>query len=129
VGVVITKDATEETAVVLNDGVGQPRKMVGIHPVTVGFVVLFVPWIVDQDRIGSWQATDNNPINCTGLVLGALEVAILLVVEITQREKGNQSALIVADAMNKKKVLGIVAGITKLREQVGEKVAKNTKLK
>jgi hypothetical protein len=96
------KEATEETAVVLNVGIGQPRKTVGVHPVTVGLVVLFVPWIVDQESIGSWQATNNNPIHCMGLVLGALEVVVPLMVEITQREKGNPSALVVADAMNEK---------------------------
>ncbi len=37
-----------------------------------------------------------------GLVLGVLEVAVPLVVEISQREKGNPSALVVADAMNEK---------------------------
>jgi hypothetical protein len=74
--------------------------MVGIHPVTVGFVVLFVLWIIDHESIGSWRATDNSPIHCMGLVLGALEIAVLLMVEITQREKGNP--LVVANAMNKK---------------------------
>ncbi len=101
-GVVITKEATEETANVLNVRVGQPRKTIGIHTVTGRLVVLFVPWIVDQESIGSWKKTDNNPIHCMGLVLGALEVAVPLMVEITQREKGNPSALVVADTMNEK---------------------------
>jgi hypothetical protein len=49
--VIIAKEAAEETTVILNDGIGRPRKTVGVKTVTVWAKVLFVPWIVYQEGI------------------------------------------------------------------------------
>ncbi len=104
-GVLVTKEIAEEAAVIFDVGIDRGRKAVGIDAIAVGIVELYIPRIVNQESIRSirvWRTANHNPIHGVGLMVGTLLVTVLFVMEITKREQGNPSLLIVANSVDKK---------------------------
>ena len=101
-GVLVTKKIAEEAAVVFDVRIDRGKKAVGINAIAVGIVELFIPRIVNQESIQVWRTADHNPIHGVGLMMGTLFVTILFVMEITKREQGNPSPLIVANSVDEK---------------------------
>jgi hypothetical protein len=49
--IVIAKETAEEAPIIFDVGISRPRKMVRVQMVTVGLIVLFIPWVVDKEGI------------------------------------------------------------------------------
>jgi hypothetical protein len=47
VRIIIAKEVAEETSIILDVQIGGTRKMIWVQVLSVWFVVLFVPWIVN----------------------------------------------------------------------------------
>jgi hypothetical protein len=102
VRILVTKEITEEAAVIFNVRIDQSRKAVRVDARTVRLVVLSVVRVVYHESIQSGGGTANqNTIHGVGLVLGALLVAVHFVVEVTEGEQGNLCAFNVANAVDK----------------------------
>jgi hypothetical protein len=83
VRILLTKEMTEETAVIFNVRIDQSRKAVRVDAITVWLVVLLVAWVVYHECIQSRETANHNTIHGMGLVLGAMLVAVLFVMEVT----------------------------------------------
>jgi hypothetical protein len=102
-GIVVSKQAAEKTTIVFDVSIYGCGEAVGVDPVTIWLVVLPISWVVDKKSVWCRGAPDNNAVHCMGLVLGLLLVAVLLMVEIAEREKGNPCPFIMTNTMNKEK--------------------------
>ncbi len=49
--IVVAKETAEEAPVILDVGISRPRKMVWVQTVTVGLIVLLIPWVVDKEGV------------------------------------------------------------------------------
>ncbi len=99
--ILVTKEITEEAAVIVNVRIDQSRKAVRVNAITVQLVVLLVARAVYHESIQSGGSVNHNTIHGVGLVLGALLVAVLFVVEVKEGEQGSPCAFIVANAVDK----------------------------
>jgi hypothetical protein len=99
--VIIAKKAAEEATVIFDGWVCRTRKTLRIQAVAVWFIVLFISRVVHKESILCWGMTNNDAIHCVGLMLGALEITIVLVMKkAPQGEQWNPSALVVTNTMD-----------------------------
>jgi uncharacterized sodium:solute symporter family permease YidK len=103
VRIIVTKEITEETAIIFNVRIDQSRKAVRVDAITVRLVMLLVVRVVYHECIRSGGTANHNTIHGVGLVLGGLLVAVLFVMEVTEGKQRNSCAFIVANAMDKEK--------------------------
>jgi hypothetical protein len=101
VRILVTKEITEETAVIFYLRVDQSRKAVRVDAINVRLVVLLVARVVYHECIRSGGTANHNTIHGVGLVLGALLVPVLYVMEVTEGKQRNPCAFIIANAVNK----------------------------
>ncbi len=78
----------------------QAGKTVRDNAVGVGLVVLFVPWVLDEEGIQSRQAADNDPVHCVSLVFRLQYIPIFLVMEVAEREDGYPSVGVMANTVD-----------------------------
>ena len=95
------KEITEEAAIIFNVRIDQSRKLVRVDAITVRLVVLLVARVVYHECIQSGGTANHNTIHGVDLVLGALLVAVLFVMEVTEGKQRNPCAFIVANAVDK----------------------------
>jgi hypothetical protein len=49
--IVVAKEGAEEAPVIFYVRISRPRKTIRVETVTVRLIVLFIPWIVDQEGV------------------------------------------------------------------------------
>jgi hypothetical protein len=101
VRILVTKEITENAAVIFNVRIDQSRKAVRVGAITVRLVVLLVARVVYHESIRSGVTANHNAIHGVGLVLGALLVTVLVMVEVTEEKQRNPCVFIVANAVDK----------------------------
>jgi hypothetical protein len=98
--IVIAIKRTEETTIVLEVPIDGSREAVGVDSIAIGFVVLFVAWIIDEEGIRSRGTPNDNAIHGVSLMFGPFDVAVLLMMEIAKRKERNPRPLVMANAMD-----------------------------
>ncbi len=63
------------------------RKTTWVKPIAIRFVITLVPWVINQYCIWCQRASNDNPVKCVGLGLGAQHFAVFIMVKITLRKK------------------------------------------
>ena len=76
------------------------REAVGVDSIAIGFVVLFVAWIIDKEGIRSRGTPNDNAIHGVSLMFGPFDVAVLLMMEIAKRKERNPRPLVMANTMD-----------------------------
>ena len=76
----------------------------GIIIVGVGFVELLIARIVNKDSIGSSGLVDQDPIRIIGLINITFDVAVLVVMKVTDREQLNSCMAIYSRVMDQYKL-------------------------
>jgi hypothetical protein len=84
VRILVTKEITEEAAVIFNIRIDQSREAVRVDAIIVQLLVLLVARVLYHESIRSGGTANNNTIHGVGLVLVALLVAVFFVVEVTE---------------------------------------------
>ncbi len=91
----------EQPSIVLEICIVQTREAIGVNVVVVRFILLLVPWVIHEKSFQSRRTTDDDTVHCVSVMFRMFLIPILNVMKVTDREKGDPCALIVADTMNK----------------------------
>jgi hypothetical protein len=109
--IVISYKAAEETTVILGIGVCQAWKAILINPITIGFVILLIPWIEDEESIRCWRAPNHNAIHLVGLKFGPMKISVANMMKVAQQEKWYPSPFVVTNVMYEQKGRSQFAGM------------------
>jgi len=101
--VVVTEKAAKEASIIFDVRISQSQETVGINLITVRFIILAIPRIVNQESIGSGQTANDNAIHSMHLMLGELKVSVTVIMEVAEGEYRDQCAFVVTDSVNQKK--------------------------
>jgi hypothetical protein len=94
-------EGDKKAAIILDCGIDRRGDAVWVDLVTVGFIVMLIPRIEDENGIRCGGPTKNNAIHGVGLGLQTQGVAVFVVMEVTHGKEGKPSTRIWACTMDK----------------------------